>query len=262
MTEILALIPARGGSKTIPRKNVLPFAGHPLIAHSIAAGLEAETISRVIVSTDNDEISEVSRRYGAEVPFVRPDEFAQDDTLDLPVFQHALKWLAENEAYVPDIVVQLRPTSPIRPKEIVDRAVNILLERSEADSVRGIVPSGENPYKMWQIDEEGQMLPLMHVEGIDEAYNLPRQQLPPTYWQTGHIDVIRTETILKKNSMSGEVIFPLEIDPRYSIDIDNLRDWQRAEWLVSQGDLEIVTPKETYLEVPKEAGQKIGKRRR
>ncbi|MBW8010246.1 MAG: acylneuraminate cytidylyltransferase family protein [Chloroflexi bacterium] len=242
-TKILALIPARGGSKSIPRKNVLLFAGHPLIAFSIAAGLDADSVNRVVVSTDNAEIAEVSRRYGAEAPFVRPAEFAQDDTLDFPVFQHALEWLAENENYNPQIVVQLRPTSPIRPKDIVDRAVRILLEHPEADSVRGVVPAEQNPYKMWRLDEKERMQSLLSLDGIAEPHNTPRQFLPSTYWQTGHIDVIRAETILRKHSMSGSVILPLMIDQRFSVDIDTLQDWQRAEWLISQGDLEIVTPR-------------------
>ncbi|MFZ6019832.1 MAG: cytidylyltransferase domain-containing protein, partial [Chloroflexota bacterium] len=132
-TEVLAIIPARGGSKGIPRKNIRNFAGHPLIAYSIAAALQSRRITRVIVSTDDPEIAEVARAYGAEVPFLRPAELAQDSTLDLPVFQHALAWLTANEAYAPDVVVQLRPTSPIRPVGLVDEAVHILLEHPEAD---------------------------------------------------------------------------------------------------------------------------------
>ena len=146
VTEVLAIVPARGGSKSIPRKNIRSFAGHPLIAYSIAAGLKAQIVTRVIISTDDEEIARVARRYGAETPFLRPPELAQDQTTDLPVFQHALQWLAENEGYHPDIVVQLRPTSPIRPPDCVDRAVKILMDFPETDSVRGVVPSGQNPY--------------------------------------------------------------------------------------------------------------------
>src|SRR3989337_3169724 len=112
--NVLALIPARGGSKSIPQKNIRSFAGHPLIAYSIVAGLAAQTVNRVIVSTDDEEIATVARHYGAEVPFLRPAELAQDGTPDLPVFQHALYWLEENEGYQVEIVVQLRPTSPFR----------------------------------------------------------------------------------------------------------------------------------------------------
>jgi len=104
-SQVLAIVPARGGSKSIPRKNIRFFAGHPLIAYSIAAGLAAETVTRVIVSTDDEEIAAVARQYGAEVPFLRPAELSWDDTPDLPVFQHALTWLAEHDSYRPEIVV-------------------------------------------------------------------------------------------------------------------------------------------------------------
>ncbi|MHB8192741.1 MAG: cytidylyltransferase domain-containing protein [Bellilinea sp.] len=241
--EVLAVIPARGGSKGIPHKNIRPFAGHPLIAYSIMAARQAETVTRVIVSTDDPQIAAAAREYGAEVPFMRPDELAQDHTLDLPVFQHALAWLIANEAYSPDVVVHLRPTSPVRPIGLVDEAVRLLLNNPEADSVRGVVPAGQNPHKMWRIDmETGQMRNLLDVPGVPEPYNAPRQVLPAVYWQTGHIDAIRPVTILEKNSMSGSVILPVKIDPRYTVDIDGPSDWQRAEWLVWFGGLEMVNP--------------------
>ena len=242
MTEILALIPARGGSKGIPRKNIRTFAGYPLVAWSIAAGLQAKSVSRVIVSTDDEEIAAVAREYGAETPFMRPRELAQDRTTDLPVFQHALKCLEDIEAYKPKIVVQLRPTSPVRPMDCVDGAVRILVEHADADSVRGVVPAAQNPYKMWQFNGyEKPMKPLLEVEGITEPYNAPRQILPPAYWQTGHIDAIRTSTITSKQSLTGSVVYPLVIDPRYTVDIDTLADWQKYEALVYSG-LEMVTP--------------------
>jgi len=242
MTEILALIPARGGSKGIPRKNIRTFAGYPLVAWSIAAGLQAKSVSRVIVSTDDEEIAAVAREYGAETPFMRPRELAQDRTTDLPVFQHALKCLEDIEAYKPKIVVQLRPTSPVRPMDCVDGAVRILVEHADADSVRGVVPAAQNPYKMWQFNGyEKPMKPLLEVEGITEPYNAPRQILPPAYWQTGHVDAIRTSTITSKQSLTGSVVYPLVIDPRYTVDIDTLADWQKYEALVYSG-LEMVTP--------------------
>ncbi|HEY59403.1 MAG TPA: N-acylneuraminate cytidylyltransferase [Anaerolineae bacterium] len=241
-TEVLAVIPARGNSKSIPRKNIRNFAGHPLIAYSIAAGLQAEKVTRVIVSTDNEEIAQVSANYGAEVPFKRPDEFAKDETPDLPVFRHALHWLQDNEDYNPEIVVHLRPTSPVRPVDCVDSAIKLLLDNPEADSVRGVVIAGQNPYKMWQIKSDGQMMPLLHIKDMKEAYNVPRQELPPVYWQTGHIDAIRVSTIMKKNSMSGDVIIPLIMDPLYTVDIDTLYDWRKAEQLLQSLDIEMVAP--------------------
>lgn len=239
--DVLALVPARGGSKSIPRKNVMSFAGHPLLTYSIAAGLKARAVGRVIVSTDDAEISSVAREYGAEVPFLRPASLALDDTPDLPVFEHALAWLESHEGYRPEIVVQLRPTSPVRPPDCVDRAVETLLAHPEADSVRGVVPSGQNPYKMWRIEADGGMKPLLQ-DGFDEPYNMPRQSLPPTFWQTGHVDAIRTSTILEKGSMSGDVILPLILDPRYTVDIDNPRDLERAEWLMASRELDLVRP--------------------
>ena len=240
--EVLAVIPARGGSKGIPRKNIRNFAGHPLIAFSIEAGLLARSVTRVIVTTDDEEIAAVARQYGAETPFLRPAELAQDNTLDLPVFQHALSWLAAHEDYHPDVVVQLRPTSPIRPPALVDEAVGLLLDHPEADSVRGVVPAGQNPHKMWRIDPvTGQMHGLLAVEGIAEPYNAPRQVLPPVYWQTGHIDAIRPR-VFSQGSMSGKVILPVMVDPAYTVDIDTPKDWARSEWLVWYSDLDIVYP--------------------
>src|SRR6185436_15893095 len=134
-------------------------------------------------------------------------------------------------------------TSPIRPKSMVDDAVRILLAHADADSVRGVVPAGQNPHKMWTLPPgDGPMTNLLDVPGIYEPYNAPRQILPPVYWQTGHIDAIRPAVILEKGSMSGKVIYPLVIDPRYTVDIDNLQDWTRYEQLVSLGGLDIVSP--------------------
>jgi len=240
--KVLAIIPARGGSKGIPRKNIRLFGGHPLIAYSIAAALQAETVSRVVVSTDDPEIAEVAQAFGAEVPFMRPAELAQDRTLDLPVFQHALNWLAERENYHPDIVIHMHATSPLRPKGFVDQAVRLLLEHPEAECVRSVVSSGQNPYKMWQIDpQSGCMLPLLAIPGITEPYNTPRQQLPGVYLQTGHVNAIRPAAILG-GSMTGRVILPLIVDPGYEVDMDTLEDWERGEWLVSRSTLEMIWP--------------------
>lgn len=240
-SEVLAIIPARGGSKGIPRKNIKYFAGHPLVAWSIAAARQADLVTRVIVSTDDEEIASVSRQHGAETPFRRPSELSADLSVDYPLFEHALKWLKENEGYQPDIVVQLRPTSPIRQKGLVNQAIQQLISHPEADSVRGVIPSGQNPYKMWQMAGD-HMIPLLQVKGIAEPYNAPRQLLPATYWQTGHVDAIRVSTILEKRSLSGNVILPIHIDPSFTVDIDSLRDWDRAEWLVWHGDLDMVFP--------------------
>ena len=242
--EILALIPARGGSKGIPRKNIRLFAGYPLIAYTIAAALQAETVTRIIVSTEDEEIAEVARKYGADTPFMRPVELAADQTTDLPVFQHALNWLAEHENYHPEIVLHLHATSPFRPLGFVDRAVRLLQDDPDAECVRSVVSPGQNPYKMWRIDaQSGRLLSLITVQGIDEPYNYPRQSLPAVYLQTGHANAIRPATILG-GSMTGKAILPLIIDARYDVDMDTIADWERGEWVMAQGSLEMIQPKE------------------
>lgn len=248
MVNVLALIPARGGSKGIPRKNIKKLAGHPLISYSIAAGLLANSVTRTIVSTDDPEIAQIARDYGADVPFMRPDDLALDQTLDLPVFQHALTWLNKQEDYQPDLVVQLRPTSPFRSPDLIDEAVKILLDNPQATSVRGVVPSKQNPYKMWTVQEDGKILPILEIEQ-PEPYNMPRQELPRTFWQTGQIDVIRAETIIN-GSLSGEQIYSCQIDPVFSIDLDNVLDWQQAEFRISALGSRIVMPGKKPLGIP------------
>lgn len=250
--EVLAIIPARGGSKSIPRKNAQLFAGYPLLAYSVAAALQSKLVTRTLISTDDEEMAQLGRDFGAEAPFLRPTEFAQDSSTDMSLFRHALKWLADEEGYKPDMVVQLRPTSPLRPPGLVDRAVETLLKHPKADSARGVIASGQNPYKMWSVTAEGSMEPLLKAKGIAEPYNAPRQKLPSTYWQTGHVDAIRTSTILKKNSLSGESIWPVMIDSRYAVDIDTLNDWRRGEWLARSGELDLVWPGKPRRPYPKQ----------
>ncbi len=242
--RILAIIPARGGSKSIPRKNIKLLGGYPLIAYSIAAGLNSEYIDRVIVSTDDEEIAQIAERWGAEIPFIRPAELAEDHVTDLPVFKHAIEWLGANEGYRPDMVVQLRPTSPFRPKGSVDEAIELLLRNPFADSVRGVTPAGQNPYKMWRVEND-RLVPLLSGE-FDEPYNMPRQKLPATFWQTGHIEVIRYETIMHKHSMTGDHIIPYVINPKYAIDLDNLQQWLYAEYLLESLETKIYHPLELW----------------
>lgn len=240
--EVLAVVQARGGSKSLPRKNVRSFAGHPLIAYSIAAGLAAQRVTRLIVSTDDHEIAEIGRSYGAEIPFLRPSELAQDHSCDLSLFQHALHWLEEYEDYKPDMVVQLRPTSPLRPVDLIDQAIDKLSHYPEADCVRSVTIPNQNPYKMWRDSKDGLIQPLLTCE-FGEPYNMPRQRLPKAYWQTGHVDVIRSKTIYSKNSMTGDRILPQLVDRLYCTDIDSQDDWLYAEWLLNGQDLSIVKPK-------------------
>jgi CMP-N-acetylneuraminic acid synthetase len=210
--QILALIPARGGSKSIPRKNIIEIAGKPLIAWSILQALESDRITRVVVSTDNDEIAAVAKEYGAEVPFIRPVEYAGDRAPDIDVFRHALAYLAENESYCSDIVVHLRPTGPVRRVSDVDDAVDLLLAHPEADSVRSVSLVQQSPYKMWNVREDGTMEPLLRLPGYVDCQSHPRQVLPPVYWQNGYVDVLRPRAVLKKGSMWGDTVLPFFVE--------------------------------------------------
>ena len=193
----------------------------------------------IIIKYD-EEIAAISRRFGAETPFFRPAEHSQDQTPDLPVFQHALEWLAENESYKPDIVVQLRPTSPFRRVRHIDGAVYRLVERPDADAVRTVCEPFQNPFKMWRIGSDGVMDPIGIDLGVPiEPYNQPRQALPQIYWQTGYVDAAWADTILTKNSMTGETILPLIIDPSEWVDIDSPDDWRRAERMIESGEIRL-----------------------
>jgi CMP-N,N'-diacetyllegionaminic acid synthase len=233
VSEILALIPARGGSKALPGKNVRLLAGKPLIAHSIATSLASQPITRTIVSTDDEQIASVAREYGVEVPFMRPPELAQDDSTDLEAFRHALEWLRDEEGYEPELVVHLRPTHPLRRVERVDQAIRLLLGDPEADSLRSVARPHQTPYKMWRI-EHGYLRPLLHVEGLPDAHSLPRQRLPEVWWQNGYVDVIRPRTILELGSMSGARILPFVIEEP-TVEIDYEDALERAEELLRSG---------------------------
>ncbi|HKY69008.1 MAG TPA: acylneuraminate cytidylyltransferase family protein [Acidimicrobiales bacterium] len=217
--EVLAIVPARGGSKGIPRKNLVTLLGKPLLWWSVRAALDAETVTRTIVSTDDDEIAAAGEAAGAEVPFRRPAELAGDTVLDLPVFDHALRTLADTEGYRPDLVVHLRPTSPLRPAGLVDEGVRTLAADARADSLRAVTPPANNPFKMWRI-VDGVLEPLVETD-IHEQYNQPRQALPAAYWQTGTLDVMRAATVLELGSMTGRRILPLVIEPDLAVDIDD-----------------------------------------
>jgi len=230
MYKILALIPARGGSKGIPRKNIVNLCGKPLISYAIEQALSSKYINRTIVSTDDEEIAKISTEYGAEVPFLRPAEFAQDLSTDIEVFYHALVWLMDNEGYVPDFVLNHRAIFPIRRVELIDKAIETLIN-SDADSLRSVCVAKESPYKMWLIDD-GHMKPVASYPA-QEFFNLPRQDLPVVYWQIGYVDVIRSNVIFQRR-MSGDKILPFVIEEEF-VDIDYEEDLVEAERLLKSG---------------------------
>ena len=225
--EVVAVIPARGGSKTMPRKNIAPFLGKPLIYWSIIAALRSHQVTRVIVSTDDEEIAQIAAMHGAEVPFRQPMKFAENLLVDFPVIQHALDVLRETEGYLPDDVVQLRPTSPLRPVGLIDEGISKLRKTPDADSLRVVCSPFNNPYKMWRV--VGDFMEPLIDSGIPEQVNQPRQSLPPVYWQIGTLDVIRLSTIIDKQSLIGDRVLPMIIDPSLAVDIDDEKSLAVAE---------------------------------
>ncbi len=234
--SVLGIVPARGGSKGIPRKNLRMMAGRPLIAWTILAAKSSRHLDRLVVSTDDEEIAVVAAGLGAEVPFLRPAELAQDHVTDLPVFVHCLDWLHQHDEYSPDVVVHLRPTSPLRTTAHIDAAVDLFLKSPDADSVRSVCPAPQHPLKMWRVEAD-LLTPFVPESafGIQEAYNRPRQRLPVAWVQNGAVDVIRTETITRLGSMSGRRLLPFVMTEEESVNVDSLMDWRLAEILLSAG---------------------------
>ncbi len=222
--EVLAVIPARSGSKSVIDKNIRPINGKPMLAYSIEHAKASKYVTRIILSTDSEKYAEIGRSFGAEVPFIRPSEFATDSALDIDVFRHALFFLKEKQNYFPDIVVQLRPTYPIRQPEDIDSMVEMLINDPNADSVRCIAPAKEIAYKMWRKSSNGRIIPLL--DDIDEAYNMPRQALPKIYYQNACIDVVRATVITEQNSMSGKNVLGYEMN--HNFDIDTEQDFASA----------------------------------
>ncbi len=209
-----------------------------MLAHSIAHAQASKYINRIIVSTDSEEYATIAREYGAEVPFLRPAEYATDTALDYDVFYHALMWLRDHEGYEADIVVQLRPTYPIRNVQDIDYMIEMLLQNPEAESVRSMAKATEIPYKMWLRSEGAdcgnngsRIIPLMN--NIPECYNMPRQQLPTVYYQNACIDAFRPLVVLEKHSMSGDYILGYEMTDNY--DIDTEEDFERALRQMQEG---------------------------
>jgi N-acylneuraminate cytidylyltransferase len=236
--QTLALIPARGGSKGVPRKNVMMLAGKPMIAYSILQAQASRLINRVIVSTDDEEIAAVAREWGAEVPFMRPAEFAQDLSPDIEVFRHALTWLRDQQSYQPEMVVHLRPTGPARQVQVIDDAIELLSGHPEADAVRSVSVALQTPYKMWRINHLGFIEPLFRLPGVPDCQSLPRQQLPLAYWQNGYVDVVRPRAVLLKHSMWGDCALPLILEEStFELDYpENIPEIEKALRSIEKGN--------------------------
>lgn len=225
---VLGIITARGGSKGVPRKNIKDLGGKPLIAWTIEAAKESGVFSRIILSTDDEEIAEVGKKYGAEIPFMRPSELAQDTTPTLPVLIHAVNWLKENDNFYPDYTVILQPTAPFRQGWHLREAVE-LLESSGADSVVSVceVPGDFNPHWQFQLDEEGRL----KIFTGEELKNIirRRQDLPKTYFRNGAIYAFRTDLLFSDDpNFYGDDSRPYVMENKYNININTPEDFLMA----------------------------------
>ncbi|MDP3800090.1 MAG: acylneuraminate cytidylyltransferase family protein [bacterium] len=229
--KILGVITARGGSKGIPRKNIKELNGKPLIAYTIEAAQKSGIFDRIVLSTDDLEIAEVAKKYGCEVPFMRPNELAQDGTPHLPVMQHAVSWLKEKENYNPDLVAILQPTAPLRQFWHIKEAFDLLVKK-EADSVVAVteIPGHHSPYWAVVMDESG----LGKLFTGDHIRNrIPRRQSLPkkTYSHCGALYLFKTGLIFDKDNPNfyGDKVAIYPIEEKYCANIDLPDDWEMAE---------------------------------
>jgi CMP-N-acetylneuraminic acid synthetase len=227
--KFLGLIPARGGSKGIPRKNIRPLAGKPLLQYTAEAALQTAALSRVILSTDDPEIAEVGKQCGLDVPFLRPADLAKDDTPTLAVIQHVLRWLEETgEPY--DAICLLQPTNPFRPAAVIEACIQLFLDK-KADSVFTVlpVPHQYNPHWVYFSKDDGSL-----VLSTGEPQPIPRRQaLPPAFHREGSVYIARRDVVLLQNSLYGEKSFGYLMDPGKSVNLDTMADWERAEQLLA-----------------------------
>ncbi|KLU62649.1 CMP-N,N'-diacetyllegionaminic acid synthase [Peptococcaceae bacterium CEB3] len=236
-TRILGIIPARGGSKGIPRKNIRLLGGKPLLAWTIEAALAAKCLDRLILTTEDEEIAKVGRKYGCEVPFLRPAELALDTTPGIEPVLHAIRWLAERESYHPDYVLLLQPTSPFRRAEQIRECVARMLcaksgpliptrpQTPPCDALVGVTEPGQPPEWMFRAGEEGFLRPLLPAEGAAR-----RQELPATWVLNGALYLIRTEVLLREHTFMPERVEGFPMDRTSSLDLDTPWDWQMAEY--------------------------------
>ena len=226
MPSIFALIPARSGSKGVPHKNIKPLGNHPLIEWSIAACKTAASINRIIVSTDSEEYAQISRKMGAEVPFLRPAEISGDRSTDYDFIKHALDWLSHNGGE-PDYIVHIRPTTPFRDPALIDKAVAAFINHPSATALRSVHPMSESAYKTFEIAPGGQLKQVASESTELDTANNARQEFPMTYIANGYVDVLSTAFIRKMQLIHGNYVFPF-ITPVVN-EVDTEKDFSKLE---------------------------------
>lgn len=227
----MAVIPARGRSKGIPKKSIKELAGKPLIAYSIEAALKSKNIDRVVVSTDDMEMARISKKFGAQIPYLQPKKSAQDNSPILPVLAYAINYLREKEGYIPYAVVLLQPTSPLRKVHHIEEAIGKFLDNPEADSLVSVVgvPHNFQPVKLMKTF--GKYL-IPHLKGQGTKI-LTRKGLPLLYARNGPaILITKTEVIMKEKSLYGKKVLSYPMSKMESFDIDDMEDWKIVEALI------------------------------
>jgi N-acylneuraminate cytidylyltransferase len=216
MSDVIAIIPARGGSKGVPHKNIIELNGHPLLAYSIAAAKLAG-VERVLISTDSEEYAEIAKHYGAEVPFLRPDELSNDQSSDYDFMRHAMEWVRANEGIEPEYWLHIRPTTPLRDPVVLKQAIKTIKNDPNATSVRSGHEAPESPFKWLMKDEKGYFIGL-RKDLTSEKVNLPRQSFPHVYVPNGYIDIARISHVLKSETLHGNRMIVFETPPIDEID--------------------------------------------
>lgn len=235
---IVALIPARAGSKRVLDKNIRLLAGHPVIAYTIAAALESKIFSDIIVSTDSEQYAEIAHYYGAEVPFLRPAEFAGDVSPDIEWLEDSLKKLETNGRKY-DCFSILRPTSPFRLPETIKRAWQEFLAEEGVDSLRAVEKCQQHPGKMWVI-RGNRMMPLLPLSPPDQPWHSSQyQSLPEVYVQNASLEIAWTRVVLEERTIAGNVLIPFITEGYEGFDVNNLYDWSLAEHLVAKGEVQL-----------------------
>jgi CMP-N,N'-diacetyllegionaminic acid synthase len=226
MAEIVGLITARGGSRGIPRKNTRLLAGKPLIAWTIEAALASQRLSRVIVSTEDEEIAQIAREWGAEVPFMRPAELAQDHTPSIEPVLHAVQWLDDHESYQPDYAMLLQPTSPLRTAQDIEEAIALAV-RLGADSVVSICQVKYHPYWAMRMNDDGTLRSFLDAADWDSLQEMfpRRQDLPLAYAENGGIYLVRRRVLLERKSFYGKTFYGYIMPGERSLDIDTAWDF-------------------------------------
>lgn len=230
--KIMALIPARAGSKRIPNKNIVPLAGKPLIAYTIEAAGKSKYINRTVVSTDSDKIAAVARKYGAQTPFLRPRKISNVHSTEMQFFDHCLGQLKKNEDYEPDLIVLLYPTAPFRGVRSIDKAVRLMLAHPKADSLRSVRLCSQHPFKMWTINNR-RLKPFVKTKNLNTP-TFSYQMLPKVYIQTASIYITKPLTLKKYASPIGKVVIPYIMQELEAVDINNYSDLLFAEMLLDK----------------------------